>query len=87
MVNKIAEEEWKRLISLANVLHAENPLKVEDDWIETYALEEGDFDITAIDTELADIVPTETQMGKVYTRLILLPGHIIMMDFNEEKVK
>ena len=27
----------------------ENPLKVEDDWIKDYALEEGIYDITAVD--------------------------------------
>lgn len=27
----------------------ENPLKVEDDWIKDYALEEGTYDITAVD--------------------------------------
>ena len=28
------------LLSCAGVLHCENPLKVEDDWIKDYALEE-----------------------------------------------
>ena len=27
----------------------ENPLKVEDDWIKDYAMEEGTYDITAVD--------------------------------------
>jgi hypothetical protein len=26
-----------------------NPLKVEDDWIKDYAMEEGTYDITAVD--------------------------------------
>lgn len=29
VVNGIAKEEWKRLISLANVSHCENTLKIE----------------------------------------------------------
>lgn len=39
--------------------------------MEEYTLEEGDFDITAVNPELVDEIPSETQMGKVYTRLIL----------------
>ena len=58
------------LISVSNVLHCENPLKIEDDWIKEYQLEDGDFDITAVDADLAEIILTPTQMGKVYQRLI-----------------
>ena len=32
VVNQIAPEEWRRLISLANVLHCENPSKLESEW-------------------------------------------------------
>ena len=71
VVNSIAKDEWVRLISLANVLHCENPLKIEDEWIEEYRLKKGNFDITDVDLELVDEIPSETQMGKVYTRLIL----------------
>lgn len=71
ILNKIAKDEWVRLISLANVLHCENALKIEDEWIDEYHLEKGDFDITAVDPELVDEIPTATQMGKVYMRLIL----------------
>lgn len=31
----------------------------------------GDFDITKVDEELVDEIPSATQMGKVYMRLIL----------------
>ena len=34
-------------------------------------MERGDFDITDVDPELVDQIPSETQMGKVYMRLIL----------------
>lgn len=77
VVNAIAKEEWKRLISLANVLHCENPLKVEEEWMEENQLERGDFDICDINSDLVQNIPTETQMGKVYMRLIvdtLIPG-------------
>ena len=36
VVNKIGKGQLEHLISVANVLHAENPLAVEDDWIEEY---------------------------------------------------
>lgn len=71
VVNAIGYEELCRKISLASVLHCENPLKVVDDWIEEYGLQEGDFDVRDIDAELVEHIPTETQMGKVYKRLIL----------------
>lgn len=71
VVNNITRDEWLRLISLANVLHCENPLKIEDEWIEEYKLETGTFDIKLVNPELVQKIPTETQMGKVYTRLIL----------------
>lgn len=60
-----------RLISLANVLHCENPKKIEAEWIEEYRLKRGNFDITDVDKELVDEILSETQMGKVYMRLIL----------------
>ena len=71
VVNSVEPAEWRRLISLANVLHCENPLKVEQEWIDEYELKAGTFDITDVDKELVDEIPRETQIGKVYTRLIL----------------
>ena len=44
IVNNITKDEWRRLISLANVLHCENPLKIENEWIEEYHLQKGDLD-------------------------------------------
>lgn len=71
MVNQVGATEWRRLISLANVLHCENPDKIMDEWIEEYHLEPGDFDITVTDPRLEVNVPYPTQMGRVYKRLIL----------------
>lgn len=71
VVNSIGKEELKHLISVANVLHAENPLAVEDAWIRDYALEQGDADVTLVDKDLVDKIPTPLQMGKVYQRLIV----------------
>ena len=71
VVNSIGYQELVRKISLASVLHCENPLKVVDEWIEEYNLEKGDFDILDLDYNLVTKAPTETQIGKVYKRLIL----------------
>lgn len=71
VVNCIPSNEWRRLISLAGVLHCENPLKIEDEWIKEYCLQSGEFDITAVERDLVEEMPSETQIGKVYTRLIL----------------
>lgn len=71
VVNNIGKEQLRHLLSVANVLHSENPLDVEDEWIEVYSLIQGDFDITDVDKELVKEIPSVTQMGKVYHRLIL----------------
>lgn len=71
VVNSISSEEWRRLISLANVLHCENPLKIVDEWIEEYQLQPGTFDVMDVDEELVENIPSPTQMGKVYMRLII----------------
>lgn len=66
VVNSISKEEWLRLICLADVLHCENPKKLEDEWIKEYGLQPGDFDVLLVDTDLVQHIPTATQMGKVY---------------------
>lgn len=71
VVNAIGKSELYHLISCANVLHCENPLKVENDWINEYKLQDGDYDITAVDKDLATIIPTPLEMGEVYQRLII----------------
>jgi len=57
-------------LSVANVNHSANPLQIVQDWINAYDLKTGDFDIADVNSELAAVIPTELQMGKVYTRLI-----------------
>ena len=70
VVNTIGKDGLYHLISVANVLHSENPLKVENDWITEYSLRDADFDITNVDKDLADRIPTPLEMGEVYKRLI-----------------
>ena len=57
VVNTIGKEGLYHLISVANVLHCENPLKVENDWIEDYNLQYSDYDITKVDHELVRSIP------------------------------
>ena len=71
VVNAIGKENFNHLISVANVMHCENPLKLEDEWIEEYSLQEGNFDISNVDSDLVTEIPRPTQMGKVYQRLIV----------------
>lgn len=60
---------WHEL-STAATNHCLNPWQVVDDWISLYHLEPGTVDVTQIDPRFTDKVPSPTQMGKVYARLI-----------------
>lgn len=71
VVNSIGYDGLYHLISLANVLHSANPNQVADDWISDYQLVEGDFDITHVDSDLCEKIPSALDMGKVYSRLIV----------------
>ena len=71
VVNMMGHNELAKKLSLADTLHSENPLAVEADWIGDYQLQPGDYDVTKVDAELCPTIPTATQMGKVYKRLIL----------------
>ncbi len=71
VVNRMGYEElWKKL-SLACVLHCENPLAVTAAIIEEYDIPTGDFDVCAVNREICPNIPTALDMGKVYKRLIL----------------
>lgn len=71
VVNALTKAQWRHLISCAQVLHCENPLQVEAEWIREYSLKQGDFYIDVVDKELCAQIPAPTQMGKVYCRLIV----------------
>lgn len=66
----IGKEGLDHLLSSANVLHAENPLKIEQEIIDEQHLEEGDFDIAEVDSSLCDNIPSALDMGEVYARLV-----------------
>lgn len=67
---RIGLQGLREKLSLANVLHSENPLAVVADWIDQYQLESGDHDVTKVNPEFCERIPTALQMGKVYARLI-----------------
>ena len=71
VANIMGHDELAKKLSLADVLHSENPLAVAADWIDEYQLEEGNYDVTKVNPELCSKIPTATQMGKVYKRLVL----------------
>lgn len=71
VANIMGHDELAKKLSLADVLHSENPLAVVADWIDEYQLEEGNYDVTKVNPELCSKIPTATQMGKVYKRLVL----------------
>lgn len=75
VVNKIGRENFLHLISVANVEHSENPEDVAERWINDYNLENGNYDVSDIDPNLAVQLPSPLQMGKVYTRLILMTAN------------
>ena len=71
VANAMGHDELAKKLSLADVLHSENPLAVAADWIDEYQLKPGHYDVEAVNPELCSTIPTATQMGKVYKRLIL----------------
>lgn len=71
VVRKMSDDSIWHYLSLADVLHSENPLKLEDEWIEEFKLRKGSFDITDVRKDLGVTIPTPTQMGAVYKRLVL----------------
>lgn len=71
VVNTMGHDELAKKLSLADVLHCENPLAVAANWIDEYQLQPGQYDVSQVDPELCSSIPTATQMGKVYKRLIL----------------
>lgn len=71
VVEKLGKEALERQLSIASTNHCLNPEQVVADWVDEYALESGSVDVTRVDPRFTDKVPTDTQMGKVYARLIL----------------
>ena len=71
VVNQLGYDNLYHLISVANVLHCENSDQIVYNVIEEYELKRGNFHIDDINRELCTNIPSELNMGKVYTRLIV----------------
>lgn len=70
VVERIGSEGIARQLSIAETNHCLNPDQVVSDWKQEYNLADGNVDVTRVDSEFTDKVPSDTQMGKVYARLI-----------------
>jgi len=70
VVEKMGCEGLARQLSIAETNHCLPPQEVVDTWKEEYHLQSGNVDVTIIDKRFTDKVPSETQMGKVYARLV-----------------
>ena len=75
VVDQLGNEGLYHELSVAAATHCLNPEQVETEWIDTYQMEKGDFDITRVDPFYTDKVPSPTQMGKVYARLVESINH------------
>ena len=71
IVNVMGHDELAKKLSLADTLHSANPLAIEADWTNEYNLQSGNYDVTKVDPDLCSNIPTSTQMGKVYKRLVI----------------
>lgn len=71
VVDHVGKEGLLHNLSLADVLHCENPDDIVDRWVADYHLENGTKDVLNVNKELTPTPPTDIQMGKVYARLIL----------------
>ena len=70
VVERIGSKGLARQLSIADTNHCLNPEQVISNWKEEYHLEDGTTDVTRVDSRFTDTVPSATQMGKVYARLI-----------------
>ncbi len=71
VINALGKQALFEKLSLADVLHCENPEAVAQDWIDTYELHQGTYDVSRVDPRYTNQIPTATQMGKVYSRLVI----------------
>jgi len=70
VVGQIGKDGLARQLSIADTNHCLNPEQVVSDWKKEYHLENGTTDVTRVDSQFTDTIPSATQMGKVYARLI-----------------
>lgn len=71
VVNCIGYEKLAEKLSLANVMHSENPEEVSTRFIQEFKMQPDNYDVTNVDRNLVERIPTAHDMGKVYMRLII----------------
>lgn len=71
VTEKLGAEGLLHELSVAQTNHCLNPEQVEEEWVDTYGLAEGSIDVTEVSPRFTDKVPSSTQMGKVYARLVM----------------
>lgn len=69
IVEKLGEDNIKKIYELAEVYHSENIEKVSDEFIDKTHIKYGEYDIIS---RCQYNVPTFWDIGKVYKRLILM---------------
>lgn len=69
VVEKLGEENIRKIYELAEVYHSENIEKVSDEFIELADIKKGNYDIVK---NCNYRVPTFWEIGKVYKRLIVM---------------
>lgn len=70
VVDRLGAEGLAHQLSIADTNHCLNPRQVVAEWVEEYRIGMGDFDVTQVNPQYTDYVPSDIQMGKVYARLI-----------------
>lgn len=71
VVNSMGKQALSEKLSLASVMHSENQQAVVVRLIDEYRMQSGNYDVTCVNTNLVNQIPSEQDMGKVYARLIL----------------
>lgn len=69
IIEKMGENDLKKIYKLAEVYHSENIEKVADEFIEKNKIENGNYDIIE---KCKYRVPSFWEIGRVYQRLILM---------------
>ena len=71
VLNCMGKQGLAEKLSLANVMHSENQQAVVARLTDEYRMQEGCYDVTNVNPDLVDRIPSEQDMGKVYMRLVL----------------
>lgn len=69
IIDKLKEENIKKIYELAEVYHSENIDKIADEFIEKCNIKVGEYDVIE---NCKYRIPTYWELGKVYQRLILI---------------